>query len=100
MNNRGSISRLAGLALVFFLFGCEAPLVLDKVEQQRAMPTQRSDLLQAVAANDSTLVAVGSRGVIATSQDQGETWNRQVLESKPFLMTVTTCPDNSFVAVS
>lgn len=81
------------------ILGCEAPLVLNKVEKQRALPTQRSDLLQSVAATDSTLVAVGSRGVVATSKDQGETWRRTVLDGKPFLMTVTTCPDGSFVAL-
>lgn len=90
-------------ATVFVLpaiLACEAPLVLDRVEAQRALPTQRSDLLQAVATNRETLVVVGNRGAVITSQDNGTSWRRQVLEGTPFLLDVTVCPDGQFVALA
>lgn len=89
--------RFACVVLSILLLGCEAPLVLDRVEAQASRPTQRSDLLQAVAASSETLIAVGNRGAVITSNDGGVTWRRQVLEGKPFLLAATTCPDGSFV---
>jgi photosystem II stability/assembly factor-like uncharacterized protein len=95
----GTLSPIVCAVLLAFLLGCEAPLVLDRVENQTAQPTRRSDLFQAAASNSDALVVVGSRGAVITSNDRGETWQRQVLEGKPFLMAVTTCPDGSFVAL-
>ena len=99
MDTSRAVSRYACGALLTFLLGCEAPLVLDRVEEQFARPTQRTDLLQAVAASGDTLVAVGNQGAVILSRDRGASWERQVLEGKPFLMAITTCPDGSFLAL-
>lgn len=81
------------------LTGCEAPLVLDGVEQAKRNAVRRSDILQALAFNGSTLLVVGSRGVVATSTDSGASWTRAELTGAPFLMGVAACPDNTFVAI-
>ena len=83
-----------------WLLACEAPLVLDGVEAQKAQPTQRSDFLQAIATNGNTAVAVGNRGVVVTSADQGKTCQRQVLDGQPFLLDISVCPDGGFVALA
>jgi photosystem II stability/assembly factor-like uncharacterized protein len=97
MDNKVSSARIACAVLSVALLGCEAPLVLDRVEDQASRPTQRSDLLQAVAVSGDTLIAVGSRGAVIVSNDDGGSWRRQELEGKPFLLAATTCPDGSFV---
>ena len=82
------------------LLACEAPLVLEHVEAQRASPTQRSDLFQDVASNGDAIVVVGSRGALLRSEDEGATWQRQVLDGQPFLMDIAVCPDGQFVALA
>ncbi len=80
--------------------GCEAPLVLDHVEAQRGATTQRFDLFQAAAGNGNTLVVVGSAGVILTSADDGTTWQRTQVAGAPFLLDITTCTDDRFIALA
>jgi len=92
--------RLTGIVFVLLLQGCEAPLVLDGVNAQAGQPTQRSDLLQAVASNDQVIVAVGNRGIVLTSADAGQSWQRRMLDGQPFLMDIDVCPDGSFAALS
>jgi photosystem II stability/assembly factor-like uncharacterized protein len=87
------------LTALAWLTGCEAPLELDRVGEQLQRPTQRHDLLQAAANNGEVLVVVGNRGTVITSRDGGASWQRQALAGKPFLMSVATCPDRSFVAL-
>lgn len=82
------------------LAGCEAPLVLDHVEAQRGATTQRFDLFQATATNGAAIVVVGSGGVVITSDDDGATWNRQQLAGAPFLLDLTTCANQEFVALA
>ncbi|MDJ0928283.1 MAG: YCF48-related protein [Gammaproteobacteria bacterium] len=82
------------------LAGCESPLVLDRVEAQRAQPTQRSDRLQAIASNGETVVTVGSAGVVLSTPLADKKWQRQILDGQPFLMDVDTCPDGRFVALA
>jgi len=88
----------AGFA-VLCLPGCEAPLMLENVEVTQKQPTRRSDSLQALTKGENGVVAVGAMGVILTSRADGEHWQRQVLNGKPFLMDVDTCPDGSFIAL-
>ncbi len=94
------LMRLTGVVLAFLLQGCEAPLVLDGVKAQAGQPTQRSDLLQAVASNDQVIVAVGSRGVVLTSADAGQSWQRSMVDGLPFLLGIEVCPDGRFAALS
>jgi photosystem II stability/assembly factor-like uncharacterized protein len=94
-------TRLAFVSTVTLLFsGCEAPLVLDHVEAQRAATTQRYDLFQATATNGGSIVVVGSGGAIITSADGGTTWTRRELDGAPFLLDVARCPDDSYVALA
>lgn len=95
-----ALNRIAGAAACLVLFGCEAPLVLDGVKEQAGKPTQRSDLLQAVAGNGQVIVAVGNRGVVLTSTDAGQNWQRMSLDGLPFLMDIAVCPDGRFAALS
>jgi photosystem II stability/assembly factor-like uncharacterized protein len=83
----------------FFLAGCEAPLVMDKVSSQLERPMQRTDFYQAFARNDKMVVLVGSSGVVLTSQD-ATTWTRSVLTTKPSFLAIDTCPDQRFIALS
>lgn len=95
---RKRLSALLVLAAVF-LSGCEAPLVLDGVEQEKRKAVRRSDNLQSLAYNGSTLVVVGNGGTALVSTDKGQSWVRHKLPDSPFLMAVDACPDNSFVAI-
>ena len=95
-----SLWRVVAATAALTLIGCEAPLVLDRVEAQSGATTQRFDLFQATATNGDTIVVVGSGGVVITSADDGSTWNRQVLSGVPFLLDVTACPDHQFVALA
>ncbi|MDH3531573.1 MAG: YCF48-related protein [Gammaproteobacteria bacterium] len=100
MGFRGVVPRLITVLAVVGLYACEAPLVLDHVKQQRSKITQRSDLFQAAAGNSNAIVVVGNGGVLITSRDQGETWQRRVLENQPFMLDLTVCPDGQFVALA
>ena len=98
---KGTVSKiLSTAAACVLLVGCEAPLVLDAVKAQASKPTQRSDLLQAVASNSQVLVAVGNRGVVLTSADTGQSWERRVLDGLPFLMDIDVCPDGRLAALA
>ncbi len=82
------------------LAGCEPPLNLAGVEAGSHQATQRSDLLQAAATNGEAVVVVGGMGVVVVSSDQGQTWRRQQLAGKPFLLDVVHCPDATFAALA
>ncbi|MCU7813989.1 MAG: hypothetical protein KZQ81_02010 [Candidatus Thiodiazotropha sp. (ex Rostrolucina anterorostrata)] len=78
------------------LLGCEAPLFLESVAAQQKHATHRSDMFQAAAANKDAIVVVGSMGVVLVSRDGGETWHREILAGKPFLIDAAVCPDGTF----
>ncbi|NCF19373.1 MAG: glycosyl hydrolase [Haliea sp.] len=99
MRRSALLTQLLTFLMLAGVAGCEAPLELERVQAQLQQSTQRSDLLQDVAASGEALVAVGNMGTVLTSADRGQSWQRQTLEGKPFLMAVTTCPDDSFVAL-
>lgn len=82
------------------LMGCEAPLNLDGVDQELAKQVRRTDQLQGVAANDKTMVAVGSDGLVLTSAVDAFEWTRQVLSGAPSMVDIAVCPNQSFVALS
>lgn len=95
-----AVAAIVTLLATLLTTGCEAPLVLDHVEAQRGATTQRFDLFQAAAGNSNTLVVVGNAGVILTSSDDGTTWQRAQLAGAPFLLDITTCADDRFVALA
>ena len=96
--------KFATSLMLFFAFvlmaGCEAPLVLDKVNEQRKQPIQRTDRFQAAANNGSATVVVANQGVIVYSQDDGNSWQRHTFEGWPALIDVAACPNGSFVALA
>ena len=90
---------LAAAVLPLALTGCEAPLNLEGVDKEQAKSVRRTDQFQAVAANDSTVLAVGSDGIVLTSPRNNISWTRQLIESQPSLVDVESCPDQSFAAL-
>jgi photosystem II stability/assembly factor-like uncharacterized protein len=83
---------LSGLA------GClKAPdLAATRTIDRQAV--RRYDVVQALAANDSTVVAGTQDGVVLTSKDGGKSWSRQVL-GPTSMIGLTTCPDGSFLGI-
>jgi len=81
------------------LAACEAPLDLSGVKAQLSKPTHRSDLFQAVAHHQQTVIAVGGMGAVVKSSDGGGNWLRTTLPGNPFLVDVTVCPNGSFHAI-
>ena len=88
-----------GLLLVMVLWGCEAPLVVEHVQNERSKAVRRSDSFQAIARNDNTIVAVGGMGTIVVSDNAGQSWQRVILTGKPDIVGVDACPDQTFVAL-
>ena len=80
--------------------GCEAPLMLDRVDIESSKYTHRTDSYQASAINNKVAVIVGSNGVILTSTDQGDSWSRAQLTQKPNIIDVANCQDGSFIALT
>ena len=62
--------------LMCVLGGCEAPLVLDGVENMRSKPIQRTDRYQSAARFADNVVVVGNQGVVVYSPDKGGSWQR------------------------
>lgn len=81
------------------LFGCEAPLDLQGVEQVSTAPVKRYDRFQAVARQGSALVAVGFNGAVLRSADDGGHWERIDLPGALDLIDVVACNDGNFVAL-
>lgn len=84
---------------ILLLAGCEARLDLSGVDAELARPTHRSDLFQAVARHQNTIITVGGMGAVVQSNDGGNNWQRTTLAGKPFLVDVTVCPDGIFHAI-
>lgn len=95
-----SCTRMVALSLALFLQACEAPLKLQAVIDTGQQPVKRTDFYQSLAANQHTLVLAGNEGVLLTSQNDGKEWQRQVLPSQSSVLSVATCPDQTFVAVT
>ncbi|MEJ8566041.1 WD40/YVTN/BNR-like repeat-containing protein [Elongatibacter sediminis] len=93
-------TRLVAGALALLLAACEAPLDLEAVQRQMAEPVRRSDLYQAAASGDGTVVVVGNQGVVLTSQDQAASWQRTELPGWPALIGVAHCPGGAFAALA
>jgi photosystem II stability/assembly factor-like uncharacterized protein len=86
-------------AVVFCLAGCEAPLNLTGVQQELKNPLHRYDQFQAIARHDQQVVVVGNSGIVLLSQDNGQSWARQELPSRPALIDVSRCPSGQFIAL-
>lgn len=81
------------------LTACEAPLVLDKVEQSKQASIHRTDRMQAAASNGEDVVVAGI-GFILNSNDLGKTWQRTQPNGLPSFIGATVCPNKTQVVVS
>ena len=79
--------------------GCQARLDLSGVQMQQSRPVQRADLLQAAAEHAGTIVTVGAMGVILTSEDGGNSWQRTIVAGNPFFLDVSDCPTGAFYSI-
>lgn len=85
--------------LAALLCACEAPLVLDKVEQARGESIHRTDRIQATATLGENVVVAGI-GFILNSTDSGKTWHRTQPVGLPAFIGATICPDKTQVVIS
>lgn len=90
---------VVGLAALVALSGCEAPLNLERLIQEKSKPVLRFDQFQSITNTGQVVVTVGSAGVVLNSKDGGATWQRQELAGAPSLIDVTYCPDRTLVAL-
>lgn len=95
-----SAALLTSITLPLLLTGCEAPLNLEGIEQEKNKSVRRTDQLQALAISKDVIVVVGSDGVVLTGHSPTLDWQRQELETKPNFVAVETCPDDSLIALS
>lgn len=89
-------------ALALPLAGCEAPLNLEGVEQEKAKAVRRTDHLLDIAHNDQIIMAIGNDGLVLTSPKTADAldWTRHQIPSNPNLIAAASCPDQTLVALS
>lgn len=102
----GRDARFAGAAGAFgvvmaaaILAGCSASADLKPGGGAASRSLYRFDHFQAAADNGQVLVVVGGNGVIVTSTDRGQTWQRQQVGRGAALVGVAACPDGRFAAL-
>jgi photosystem II stability/assembly factor-like uncharacterized protein len=102
--NKLDVSSMSKYLLMFtllvFISACEAPLVLDAVEKSRESFARRTDTFLAVDANADNIVVVGSHGLVVSSNDDGESWQRQELPGWPALIDVAACANGKLAILS
>jgi len=94
---RGASVILAILGLA--LAACEAPLVLDGVNSERARELRRYDMLQAAAHSGDRVAVVSSVGTLLLSDDNGHSWRRVELPGRPALIDISACPSGRLFAL-
>lgn len=98
------LKRIQGIMVASLLplamTGCEAPLNLEGVDNELTKSVRRTDQFQAIAANDTTVLAVGGDGLVLSRSRNAIQWTRQQVEGKPSFIDVKYCPDQSFAALS
>lgn len=93
------VTATAGLTALF-LTGCEAPLDLEAVRQESQQAVHRTDFFQAVAKNENTIAIAGNTGALLVSRDEGHSWDRLSLPTNESFLSLDTCPDGSFLALT
>jgi len=78
---------------------CEAPLVLEGVEESKKEAIHRTDRIQAAAALEDNIVVAGI-GFILNSNDMGKTWQRTQPVGLPSFIGAAICPNKTQVLVS
>jgi photosystem II stability/assembly factor-like uncharacterized protein len=89
---------LAATLAVPGLAGCLKAPDLSSTRAIDRQAVRRYDVVQALAANDGTVVAGTQDGVVLTSRDGGKSWNRLAL-GPTSMIGLTTCPDGSFLGI-
>ena len=94
--------RICLLFLLSFpvLSGCEAPLVLDGVNESKQSSIRRTDVFMGAADNGEKSVIVGSGGVIVSAKSGAGDWHRTQLDGRPVLIDITVCQNDGFAALS
>ena len=96
-----TLGKALGICATTLLLGCEASLNLDSVNQQRAKSYLRTDQFQEmVMINNDIIVLVGSQGLVLSSNDQGQNWQRLIVTGKPNFIGLSVCPDSTLIALS
>ncbi|SFL81283.1 WD40/YVTN/BNR-like repeat-containing protein [Marinobacter zhejiangensis] len=90
---------VAGLSAVL-LTGCEAPLNLDAVREQSQQTVRRTDFYQSMASNSEIVALGGNAGVLLISENHGQSWQRVELPTSDSFISLDSCPDGSFVALT
>ncbi|MDF1690206.1 MAG: YCF48-related protein [Cycloclasticus sp.] len=90
---------LLGILAYLTLVACEAPLVLDGVEDAKKEPIHRTDRIQAAASLDDEVLLAGI-GFILNSSDGAETWKREQPADMPSFIGAAICPNGIQAAVS
>lgn len=94
------VKKITAIALIALMTGCEAQLNLGGINEVLLSPVRRADQFQAVAANDTTVLAVGNDGLVVSSSKRNIKWNRQQIEGNPSFIDIARCPDQSFALLS
>lgn len=102
---RNIVTPMLVAAFSLSVIGCEARLDLEGVNKELAKPVRRTDNFQALTNNGTVITAVGNSGLILTSPkennpEDARRWTRSIIEGRPNFVDITTCPDNSMIALS
>jgi len=89
-----------GSLLCLGLFGCEAELQLGAVEVELNKPIRRDDQYQAMTSHDTNILLFGSAGVVLSSANNGETWQRNIVDKNANFISADHCSDGTTVALS
>ena len=81
------------------LAACEAPLNLERVDEEKASTMRRYDMLQAAAHSGERVAVVSSIGSVLLSTNNGGDWERIELPGRPALIDIAACPSGEFVAL-
>jgi photosystem II stability/assembly factor-like uncharacterized protein len=88
------------IAVLPLLNACEAQLNLEGVNTELEKSSLRTDQYQEMLLNNGIITLVGGHGLVMTSSNQGENWQRQIVNGNPEFIGLTSCPDNSLLALS
>lgn len=86
--------------VLIFLAGCEAALQLEAVSEEHTKASVRTDQYQKIVTTDGVITLVGSHGVVLTSRNEGERWERQQVSTAPNFIDATSCTDGRLLALS
>ena len=74
--------------MAILIGGCEAPLNLEGIAQERYKKILRFDMYQAAAHHVDSVEVVSSVGDALVSEDNGANWERLELAGRPSLIAV------------